>query len=149
MWSIFARGDYCWLFSADDLMIEGAIRRVCEEIKSTKDVYLCMHSLCSAAMEKQVPRYPVLGSPVDRLFRLSDPAQRRAYFESALTTEALFSFMSSLVVKRKTWRSVTLNETFVGGCWARAVRLFELMVCRPFLQPSYRMRLPRGRGSSP
>jgi abequosyltransferase len=122
-----ARGEYCWLFSADDLMIEGAIRRVCEEIKSNEDVYLCMHSLCSAAMEEQVPRYPVLSSSVDRSFRLSDSAQRRAYFESALTTEALFSFMSSLVVKRETWRSVMLNETFVGSCWAHAARLFELM----------------------
>ena len=42
-------------------------------------------------------------------------------------TEAFFSFMGGLVVKKSTWDSVPSNEAFVGSCWALAARLFEIM----------------------
>ena len=50
-----------------------------------------------------------------------------AYFMRAVNSEAFFSFMGGLVVKRSTWNRVSLNADFIGSCWAHAARFFELM----------------------
>lgn len=121
-----ARGTYCWLFSADDVMVQGALLRVIKEVVTEDDVYLCMHSNHSFSMRMIEPSHPVLCSNADGRFELADREQQLKYFESALTTEAFFSFMGGLIVKRATWSSVPLNERFVGSCWAHVARLFEL-----------------------
>lgn len=122
-----ARGDYCWLFSADDRMEEGALARVLNEIEQGQDVYLCMHSNCTLSMQTVVARHPVLALSDDAVFILEEAADQLRYFELALTTEAFFSFMGGLIVRRAAWDSVPLNEAFVGTCWAHVARLFELI----------------------
>lgn len=122
-----ARGAYCWLFSADDVMTKGAIARVLAEIATEDDLYLCMHSNHALSMEMTDASHPVLRSAAAARFDLSDPVVQLAYFRLAESTEALFSFMGSLIVRREKWQSVALNEHFVGSCWAHVARIFELM----------------------
>jgi abequosyltransferase len=122
-----ARGDYCWLFSADDVMVPGALALALNEIKTEADVYLCMHSNHTFSMDLIDERHPVFRSKVAFGYELSDPRQQMKYFSDAMSTEAFFSFMGGLIVKRATWRSVPLNEIFVGSCWAHVSRLFELI----------------------
>ncbi len=131
-----ARGQYCWLFSADDLMKEGALARVMKEIEEARDVYICMHSNETLGMQLIHASHPVLNLPGDAVFQLADPAVQRRYFELAVTTEAFFSFMTGLVIRKSVWDSVPLNEKFVGTCWAHVARLFELIpqgLCVKFL----------------
>jgi abequosyltransferase len=122
-----ARGDYCWLFSADDLMCPGALAAVLAEINERHDVYLCMHSNDSLTLAPIDARHPVLAITEDTTFDLSDDLQLKAYFSLALTTEAFFSFMGGVIVRRSTWNRVALKEAFVGTCWAHVGRLFELI----------------------
>ena len=35
--------------------------------------------------------------------------------------------MGGLIVKKSKWESVSINEEFIGSCWAHVVRLFEIM----------------------
>jgi glycosyltransferase involved in cell wall biosynthesis len=53
-----ARGEYCWLFSSDDIMKPGAIRIVLEEIQSGHDIYLCGLTLCDVDMNV-ISEHPV------------------------------------------------------------------------------------------
>ncbi len=122
-----ARGTYCWLFSADDVMVPGALARILREITTGEDLYLCMHSNHTCTMELTDLRHPVFRSSVDAGYELSDPHQQLIYFSRAMSTEAFFSFMGGLIVKRSAWASVPLNERFVGSCWAHVARLFELI----------------------
>jgi abequosyltransferase len=122
-----ARGDYCWLFSADDLMENGALARVLTEIEHAHDVYVCMHSNETREMQKIDYSHPVLNITEDVSFELADPEQQLRYFGLAQTTEAFFSFISGLIVKRSTWNAVQINEEFVGTCWAHVARLFEII----------------------
>jgi abequosyltransferase len=56
--------------------------------------------------------YPVLRArPGAELIRTR---QRLDYFARADNTEAFFSFMSGIIVKAQTWRSVPLNEKFIA-----------------------------------
>lgn len=122
-----AAGDYYWFFSADDVMEEGALHRVLAELKDNYDVYLCKHRNSTITMTLVHAEHPVLDLPKDSAYDFKDSRQRLDYFKHAVTTEAFFSFMGSLIVRKRTWTSVPLNEAFVGSCWAHVARLFELM----------------------
>ncbi len=121
-----ATSDYCWLFSGDDWMLDGALRKVLEQIKSGHDLYLCRHLEWIADRSKW-SEWPTVDVAEDCVFDLSDKKQRSEYFAKAVNTEAYFSFIGGLIVKRATWNRIGLNEAFVGSCWAHAARMFELM----------------------
>lgn len=118
-------GDYCWLFSGDDIMRPGALRRALQEIDSGCDVYLSQH-MEYLSNGRGWTAWPVLTCGA-HTFELSDPAERARYFASAANTEAFFSFMGGMINKRASWDRVPFNEAFDRSCWAHAARLFELM----------------------
>lgn len=122
-----ANGKYCWLFSADDVMLPGAIEKVLKAIKSNYDVYLCEHMLCNLKMDPISEYPPLKGIHIPTLFDLGDALQRKKYFRSAKTSEAFFSFMSSPIFKKKTWDTATVTESFRGSCWIVAGHLLSMI----------------------
>jgi abequosyltransferase len=121
-----ARGTHCWLFSSDDIMKPGAINKVLNLISSGSDLCLLAHTACTLDM-KYLRDHPVLATTVEMTVDLHNGTDRDRYFALAETTEAFFSFMSGLVVKKARWEEVALDERFVGSCWAHVARLFTLI----------------------
>lgn len=121
-----SKGEYCWLFSGDDIMRPGALRRALTEIESGCDVYLSKH-MEFLPDRKLWQEWQVLEPDVSAIFEMSDPAQRAKYFAGAVTTEPFFSFMGGMITRRAVWDRVPFNDAFDGSCWAHAARLFELM----------------------
>jgi abequosyltransferase len=121
-----ARGEYCWLFSGDDVMRAGAIRRALAWMETGRDLYICEHTLCDKEMRFRSD-YPVLLPNVPFTVNLADRASREAWFRRAVSTEAFFSFMSSLIVRRAKWLSGRLSAEFDGSCWGHVARLFEMI----------------------
>ena len=120
-----AQGQYCWLFSADDIMVPGAKARVLDAIGSGYDIYLCEHDLCSIGMN-EISGYPIFNNIADqKIFNLSDAYQKNEYFRSARTSEAFFSFLAGPIFKKKTWDSASIPESFRGTCWIVAGRLLS------------------------
>jgi abequosyltransferase len=70
--------------------------------------------------------YPILRDDRPRRFDLADIKARHDYLVEAVNTEALFSFMSGLVVRRSTWLSVPPALPFMGSCWGHVARLLTL-----------------------
>lgn len=121
-----ATGDYCWLFSGDDIVRPGALRRVLSEIQSGHDLYLCKHMEYYFYHDSWT-EYPTVACEDGAVYELSVSRSRRDYFSKAVNTEAFFSFIGGIIVKRSTWNRVPLNEEFVGSCWGHVARFFELM----------------------
>ena len=121
-----ARGEYVWLFSADDWMADGALKRVLEEIRLGLDLYLCGFTLCDFEMHPQKP-HPILDAPDGSVYDLGDPRDRRNFFERGMTTTAFFSFMSSLVIRKEKWDSAKMDDAFMGSCWDHVARMFRLI----------------------
>lgn len=121
-----ARGEYCWLFCSDDLMKPGAIDRVLGHVARGLDVYVCGFTLCTRDM-RPIADQRIATLESDDAFDLSDARDRLRYFEHAHTTPALFSFAGSIIVSKARWDTRTLDEDFVGSCWAHVARLFSLM----------------------
>lgn len=121
-----ARGEYCWLFCADDIMKSGAIGQVLERLPSGCELYLCGLTRCTFAMEP-VKDHPVARISTDEEFDLSSPAERRRYFERALTTTAFFSFAGSLIIKKDRWDMAGPDERFFGSLWAHVAQILRMI----------------------
>lgn len=122
----YARGEYCWLFSGDDVMRPGAMARALERIRTGADVMLCRHTICDIRMQVQYD-YVVLRPPQEPAeVEFADLNQRRSWFARAASTEAFFSFLSGIVVRKEAWDRGNANPAFAGSCWAHAVRLLSL-----------------------
>jgi len=121
-----ASGEYCWLFSGDDLMLPGALDKALTKIETGHDLYLTRHFEWVDDRGEWV-LWPTVDVDAEETFDLSLPSDRRDYFSQAKNTEAFFSFIGGIIVRRSKWESVPINEAFVGSCWAQAARFFELM----------------------
>jgi abequosyltransferase len=121
-----AQGEYCWLFSADDILNHGAVARVVEETAGRLDLYLLGMTLCDLGMAP-IGRHPVLDAVPGAVYDLRDSAQRLDYFARAQTTVAFFSFMGAIVIRRDRWTRQPLDESYVGSCWAHVVRILRMI----------------------
>lgn len=118
--------EYCWLFSGDDILRKDSLTVVLDAVKNwNPDLLLCRHNECHFDMSI-LKDWPVLSIKKDRLFDLGEPQDRLEYLESALTSEAFFSFMGGLVVKRQIWFKGKLEPSFTGSNWAHIGRLWSL-----------------------
>jgi abequosyltransferase len=121
-----ARGEYCWLFGADDVMKPGAIRQMLKNLDSDYDVYLSGLTLCTFGM---VPLgdHRVSRIKTESQFDLGQSRDRENYFRLAHTTPAFFSFLGSLTFKKSRWDAIGLDEEFVGSLWAHVARFFQMI----------------------
>lgn len=120
-----ATGEYCWLFSGDDVMRADAVAFVMDAVKSDHDVYICKHTICDINMSVSHEHTVIdVKNPFEADFMIA--SQRLDWFAKAVNTEAFFSFMSGLIIKRSTWESGRLIPEFNGSCWAHVVRLLEV-----------------------
>ena len=128
-----ARGEYCWLLSGDDTLRPGAVAGLLARLDDACDVYLCEHTQCDRDMTF-LHDYPVFADRRLRRCDLGDAGERLGYLAAARNTEALFSFMSGVIVRRSTWLALPEASDFMGSCWAHVARLLQcddgrLMVC--------------------
>lgn len=121
-----ANGDYCWLFSSDDVMREGALTDVLEQIALGFDLYLCGLTVCTIDMQP-ITQHRILRLACDAEFELAKEQDRHRYFGLAETTTAFFSFMGSLIVKRSRWNAIPYNEALDGTLWAHVGRIFAMI----------------------
>lgn len=123
-----SHGEYCWLFSADDIMKPGAVDNLLNCTQSNCDIYLCEQMLCDHEMQ-HITKYPIFNhitSP--EIFDLGNLAQRQRYFGDARTSEAFFSFLSGPIFRRDLWEKTEgIPESFYETCWGLAGRLLSLV----------------------
>jgi abequosyltransferase len=122
-----AQGQYCWLFSADDIMLPGAVDKILKAIKSNADVYICEHVLCNLKMDPISEHPPFNNISHPRLFNLGDASQRKEYFYSARTSEAFFSFLSGPIFRKTIWDTPNIPESFRDTCWIVAGHLLSMV----------------------
>ena len=123
-----AHGEYCWLFSADDIMMPGAVDKVLNSIQSNCDIYLCEQMLCDYEMHP-IKEYPIFNHiTTPEIFNLGNAVQRQRYFSEARTSEAFFSFLSGPIFRRDIWeRAKGIPESFYVTCWGLAGRFLSLV----------------------
>ena len=120
-------GRYIWLFSGDDLLVPGWDRYV-KTLLSGNDVVLVPTTLCNVDMTERRP------NPIFRLthdessvyFRVcAKDGSLANYLQRANSLDALFGFMSSVIVRSEFWHSLPERRDYYGSCWAHCARLIQ------------------------
>ena len=124
-----ATGKYIWLFSADDTLSHGWDVHFKKAIMNDPEIVLVPAMLCSLNMRSIRPNpifsvknkktiiewaFDVKGTGVDN------------YLKSSKTLEALFGFLSAIIVKSNFWNSLSKREDYYGTCWAHCARLMPV-----------------------
>ncbi|MBN1102797.1 MAG: glycosyltransferase family 2 protein [Deltaproteobacteria bacterium] len=123
-----ARGEYCWLMSGDDVLKSGAIRRILQEIRAGHDIYLCNRTECDRALNPYRDRLWLAPDVRDQIFTFSKKTDFIDYFTKSRSIGALFSYISTIVVRRPRWSEIRLPDQFVGTHFAHAFRLFSILL---------------------
>ncbi len=123
-----ARGDYCWLMSSDDVIKPGGIQRVLTEIENDNDIYLCNRTECDRNLTPVQDRLWLSEEIDDHIFNLSVKEELISYFNKSQSLGALFSYMSSIIVRRDRWNEIQYDERFTGSNYAHVFRLFSILL---------------------
>lgn len=120
-------GQYVWMFSGDDLLVPGWDRHVVPLLDAA-DVALVPTVLCNLDMSER-RRNPIFdgcddGSPAHFEVRHGD-GSLAAYLARARSLDALFGFMSSVIVRADYWHALPERRDFFGTCWAHCARLIQ------------------------
>lgn len=121
-----AKGDYCWLLSSDDVLRPGAIQRVLDEIQFGHAIYLCNRTDCDRNLNDIAHRYWLSEKYHDGVFDFSNSLALLEYFKAAQSLGALFSYISSIIVRRAAWEGISDNGIFMGSNYAHVYKLFSI-----------------------
>jgi abequosyltransferase len=127
-----ARGEYCWLLSADDALLPGAVARTLQYFERGCDVVLVNRVWCDAQLQPLEPHAWLSGA--ERTFDLSQHEQLAGYLRSARSLGALFSFMSAIGFRRSQWLETPAPPALAGTNYAHVHRLFAMALAGSRLQ---------------
>jgi abequosyltransferase len=119
-------GEYCWLLSADDALIPGALRRIMDEFERGHDILLANRTWCDASLRPVKPESWLTGAKQDRVVNISRAEEFLAYMEDARSLGALFSFMTSIGFRREAWMRARVDASLIGTNYAHVQRLFDM-----------------------
>lgn len=120
-------GDYCWIFGSDDILENGALSCLERNITSNADIYLCDRKEMSSDMgliKNPHRRWLSCGS---KFFYLKNNADRLDYFDYCQSVGGVFSYLSSIIVKRSRWSKVKFDENYDGTAYAHAYILLSIL----------------------
>lgn len=127
-----ANGDYCWLMGSDDVLAPGAIAAMLRHVSSGNDIYLCGRSEATYRLGPIRDRVWLEPNEASQLFDFSERQELLRYFCACRSLGGLFSYLSSIVVKKKSWDRISLDENFIGSAYSHAYVLLSLVLqgCR-------------------
>ena len=124
-----AHGKYCWFFGSDDLMADGAMKRMLEEIKEDCDIYLCNSIKCDRDMNKLYKCSMFHKNVSNNLFFFKTDKDIVHYLKSInlKSVEGLFTYLSVIVVKKQQWNSIEFDKSFIGTAYVHTYILLSLL----------------------
>jgi glycosyltransferase involved in cell wall biosynthesis len=122
-----ARGEYCWLFSDDDLLRPGAVEAVLGAIRKGYSLIVVNVEYVSFDMSRVLrSNLRDIDVQVDRQF---GPEDIEGLFEA---TWKLVRYLGSVVIEREIWRTRE-KERYFGSYWAVVGVIFQKPLPRPAL----------------
>jgi abequosyltransferase len=129
-----ASGDYCWLLSADDALAAGALAHIDREIAGGHEILLCNRFWCDADLRPLRRETWLRNGGDDRTVNLARRKEVLRFLGDARSLGALFSFMSCIVFRRRTWLGARTEMSLHGTNYAHVQRLFAMAGSGPGLK---------------
>jgi len=122
-----ASGEYCWLLSSNDVLAEHSIAYILSELERHDDIFLCNRLVTDVRLENPTFEAFFSSDMGDTSIDFTDAGQASAYLASASGLGAVFSFMSSILVRRASWLRVETPEILLGTNYRHAYIILKLM----------------------
>jgi|GEM_PF-1679678 len=123
-----SKADYCWFMGSDDVLIPGSIELVLKHISEYNcDTYVFNRTICDVNL---VPKIidPFFHAGNNEVYKLADDASALAYFQRSLSLGAVFSFLSSLIIKKTAWDSVEYDVSFTGTAYSHVSMILNYLL---------------------
>ena len=121
-----ASGEYCWFLGSDDALTDGSLVEVKRQL-GLSDLVLLDRINMSFDMKAVKGAQKMLNARPGTIFHCMKREDLTNYFRAAIHLGSLFSYMSSMIVRRKAWLSVPLRSQCIGSGWIHAVKAFDIM----------------------
>ena len=122
-----ANGDYCWLMGSDDCVAPDAINKMLKHLKGA-DIYLVGRMEANFNLEKLQDRYWLNEQELDQEFDFSSNKEITRYFNACRSIGGIFSYLSSIVVKRESWSRFPCEEKFIGTLYSHVYVLLSMVM---------------------
>ena len=129
-----ASGEYCWLFGSDDTLVPGAICDMLQELQRNYDIILSNRIMCDMNLNRLRNQQWLDSKSGSFVYRFSDTKEIKRYLENARSLGALFSYLSSIIVRRNAWNDVRLDETFIGTAYVHVHILLSIVLSGSILK---------------
>lgn len=128
-----ASGDYCWILGSDDALQENALATLEAHLYSKADIYLCDRQETGYSLSDVRNPHRSWLSLSNQLFILNSDSERTRYFKKCLSIGGVFSYLSSLIVKREKWCEVDFDSSYIGTSYPHVfimMSIFNECGCR-------------------
>jgi len=141
-----AHGEYCWLFGSDDLVEPGCVREVLKMLSDGCDIYLFNRMEWHENRARVRPRFWLIPTTPCKVFAFSSPDAISEYLGLATSVGAIFSYLSSIVVRRGAWLSVPYDDRYTGTAYSHAAILLSMINggCRLHYDPRQLVKCKMG-----
>jgi len=123
----FASGEYSWLLSSDDAIVDGAVKSLKEELREGHAVYLCNRIVCNHELAP-IRNRSWLYDRTQTIFHFKNREDLVGYLNSGRELGAIFSYMSSLIIKNSIWQAAPENSHNYGSYYAHIIKIFGILL---------------------
>jgi glycosyltransferase involved in cell wall biosynthesis len=132
-----ARGEYCWLFSDDDLLTPGAIQAVIDAIKEGHYGLIIANAEARNADLSKLLEPRMLPLTADRIYKSNESQRLLVDVANYLT------FIGCVIIKRQLWNARE-KETYFGSCFVHVGVIFQnplpgdaVVIAKPLISIRY------------
>lgn len=120
-----ASGEYCWYFGSDDILAAGALDGMFKNLSDNADIYLCNRVDCDIAMNRIGEEHWLVPGEGSHRYNFSNEEDFMNYLNKAKSIGALFSFLSSIIFRRKKWNAIELDVSYIGSAYSHVYKLLK------------------------
>ncbi|CEE94214.1 Abequosyltransferase RfbV [Xenorhabdus nematophila str. Anatoliense] len=122
-----ATGDYCWIFGSDDLLAVDALSSMQASLSKEHDIYLCDRKEMDISMNIVRNAHRKWLSCCSSEFVINSNNDLINYFNNCRSIGGVFSYLSSIIVKKDKWRKINFDESYIGTAYSHVYVLMKIL----------------------
>ncbi|POE03302.1 glycosyltransferase family 2 protein [Pectobacterium odoriferum] len=122
-----ASGDYCWLLGSDDILAPDALEKLEKVVSKECDLYLCNRKEFDVDMKNIKLEHRKWLDSDSAVFSFRKKEDYINYLKKCRTLGGVFSYLSSLIVKRDKWNAVVFDENYIGSAYAHVYVVLSMI----------------------
>ena len=122
-----ADGEYCWFLGSDDQIITGAVKKVITKLSLNYDTLLFCRINCDYYLIPIRTEYALKKGIHESTYNFSDKYELIRYLKNAQDLSALFSYLSTIIVKKSVWDNIPLVQSFIGSAYSHVYKILSIL----------------------